>query len=62
MKTIGFKDRQGGPIRLYVNRSKPEQNRHDRIKEALNDLRRTANIVVYLIDGRKVRKLFVRGM
>ena len=62
MKTIGFKDNAGGMINCYFNGSNPTQKRCDRIREALNDLRHTGNITVYLIDGNKVRKLFRKGM
>ena len=62
MKTIGFKDNAGGTINCYFNQSLPTQKRVDRITEALNELRHTGNITVYLIDGRKVRKLFRKGM
>ena len=62
MKTIGFRDVAGGPVRLYENKSKPNQKRHDRVRDALNDLRHTGNIVVYLINGRKYRCLYFKGM
>ena len=60
MKTIGFRDIAGGSIHLYINKGNPEQKRHDRIKEAINDLKHTGNIIVYLINGRKYRRLFIK--
>jgi len=60
MKTIGFQDIAGGSIHCYFNRANPDQKRHDRIKEALNDLRHVGRIRVYLIDGKKIRKLFTK--
>lgn len=62
MKTIAYQDNAGGAIHGYFNRSNPTQNRHQRIIEALQDLKHTGNITVYLIKGRKVRKLFRKGM
>ena len=62
MKTIGYKDKAGGSIYLYKNVSKPDQKRHERIKEALQELRHTGNINIYLIRGRKVRKIGQHAM
>jgi trehalose-6-phosphatase len=62
MKTIGYKDKAGGSIHIYKNASKPDQTRHERIREALKDLKHTGNINIYLINGRKVRKIASKGM
>jgi hypothetical protein len=62
MKTIGYRDNAGGAILCYKSKTNPTQKRHDRIKEALNDLSHTGNITIYLIDGNKVRKLYRKGM
>jgi len=59
MKTIAFKDNAGGSIMGYF---KEGETRHERIKNALADLRRTGNITVYLVKGNKTRKLFRKGM
>lgn len=61
MKTIAYRDIQGGSIHLYINKENPNQKRHDRIREALNDLRHTGRIVVYLVNGNKIRRLFAKG-
>jgi hypothetical protein len=62
MKTIGYRDNAGGSIHLYKNVSKPDQSRHDRIKEALKDLEHTGNITIYLIKGNRMRKIARHGM
>lgn len=62
MKTIGFKDNAGGMTNCYFNKSNPMQPRHERINEALRELKHTGNITIYLINGNKVRKLFRKGM
>lgn len=59
MKTIGYKDNAGGMINCYF---KTGETRHERINNALIDLKHTGNITVYLIDGNKTRKLFRKGM
>lgn len=59
MKTIGFRDISGGPIKLYHN-PKERQTRQQRIKTALKELNHTANVVVYLVDGKKVKRLCVK--
>jgi hypothetical protein len=59
MKTIGFKDNAGGMITAYF---KEGETRHERIINALNDLKHTGNITVYLINGNKIKKLFRNGM
>ena len=58
MKTIGYRDIQGGMIQCYF---KQGQTRHERIKEALKELRHTGRIWVYLINGKKYRKLFYKN-
>jgi hypothetical protein len=57
MKTIAFKDKAGGSLHAYFNAKDPRQPRHDRIKEALEDLKHTGNIIIYLVKGNKVRKI-----
>lgn len=61
MKTIGYRDKAGGSIYLYKNVSRPDQKRHDRVKEALNELRHTGNINIYLIKGNRVRRIAQHG-
>lgn len=66
MKTIGIIDRADGNriIKAYIpkNESVVSQKRIDRIYSALNEIRHTANIDVYLINGSKQRKIFSRGL
>jgi hypothetical protein len=62
MKTVGYRDNAGGLINLYKNVSKPEQKRHDRIKEALTDLQHTGNITIYLIKGNRIKRIARHGM
>jgi hypothetical protein len=62
MKTIGYQDRAGGSIHIYKNVSKPDQKRHERTMEALNELRHTGNINIYLIKGNRIRKIAKHGM
>lgn len=59
MKSIGYKDNAGGMINVYF---KPGETRHERIKNALADLNAMANITIYLINGKKFRKLIRKGM
>ena len=65
MKTIGYLDRtEGKTINAYHN-CKPGfnmQSRIDRILEALEDLKHTGNIEVYLLNGNKQRLLFTKGI
>ena len=70
MKTIGILDRGDGRgiIRAYkLDEGKRKdslfqhgQTRIDRITEALNDIKHTGNIAVYLIQGNRTRFLFNR--
>jgi trehalose-6-phosphatase len=60
MKTIGFRDIAGGSIHLYKDKTNDQQPRHERIQAALQDLKHTGNIIVYLINGRKHRRLFIK--
>jgi len=62
MKTIAYRDNAGGTIQGYFNKFNPTQKRHERIKEALIDLRHTGNITVFLVNGNRIRKLFRKGM
>ncbi|HNA77780.1 MAG TPA: hypothetical protein PLX13_13730 [Saprospiraceae bacterium] len=58
MKTIGYKDKGAGknaPINVFNNKNKPEQKRHDRFKEAWQELRHTGNILIYSINGNKIK-------
>jgi len=57
MKTIGFQDNKGGSIYCYFRKG---QTRFERIKAALNDLKRTGNITIYYVKGNKVRQLFTK--
>lgn len=71
MKTIGIIDRADGNHRMkaYIPQSESvgntiymlSQKRIDRIYDALNEIKHTANIDVYLINGNKQRKIFSRG-
>ena len=54
MKTIAFRDNLGGKLHGYF---KEGQTRHERIKEALKELKHVGNITIYLVDGNKTRKL-----
>jgi hypothetical protein len=58
MKTIAFQDILGGSIHGYF---KEGETRHERIKNALEDLRHTACIKVFLVKGKKLRLLFKKG-
>tara|TARA_R110000868_G_scaffold323712_1_gene584651 strand:+ start:253 stop:441 length:189 start_codon:yes stop_codon:yes gene_type:complete len=60
MKTIGYRDILGGSINCYVNKNNPNQKRWDRFFEALKDLNHTGNIVIYRINGIKVKQLKVK--
>lgn len=57
MKTIAFRDIRGGTIHGYF---KEGQTRHERIKEALAELKHVGCIHVYLVKGNKIRKLFTK--
>lgn len=60
MKSIGYKDiatGNKGIVNLYF---KEGEKRHERIKNALNELKHTGNIAIYLIKGNKIRLLFIR--
>ena len=57
MKTIAFRDNAGGSINGYF---KDGQTRHERISEALKELKHTGNITVFLVKGNKLRKLFTK--
>ena len=59
MKTIAFKDRQGGSIHAYF---KTGQTRWERFYSALEELKRTGNIIIYRVKGKKIKKLKVVGM
>lgn len=54
MKTIAYKDLAGGAMKSYYMEG---QTRHERIKKALDELHHVGNIVIYLIDGNKIRRL-----
>lgn len=55
MKSIAFKDNAGGSTVMYY---KDGETRHERIANALKELKHVGNITVYLVNGRKVRTLF----
>jgi hypothetical protein len=59
MKTILFKDRASGAWYKY---DKPEMKRNDRILSALQELKNVGNVVIYLQNGNKQRKLFVKSL
>lgn len=58
MKTIAFRDIQGGTIHAYF---KEGETRHERIKNALQELKHVGRINVYLVKGRKIKHLFSKG-
>jgi len=58
MKTIAYQDIQGGSLNGYFAKG---ETRHERISNALNDLRHTGRIKVYLINGNKTRLLFTKS-
>ena len=58
MKTIAYRDIQGGSLYGYFCEG---ETRHERIRNALKDLRHMARIRVYLINGNKTRWLFSKG-
>ena len=65
MKTIGYQDLMDFSGRIYLYNPKDKntnlfnnQNHHVRITEGLNDLKSMGNIIIYLIKGRKYRKIF----
>lgn len=57
MKSIAFQDVRGGCIRVY-NPARITKN--DRIKQAFNELRHTTEIKLFLVRGKKIRKIAVR--
>jgi len=61
MKTIGYRERVKC-LKIIHCYFKTGQTRHERINEALKELRHMGNINVYLIKGNKVRYLFSKGM
>lgn len=58
MKTIAFQDIQGGILNGYF---KIGEKRHERIINALKELKHTGRINVFLVDGNKQRLLFSKG-
>ena len=59
MKSIGYMDIvEGKTIRVF--NPKQNINRHERIRMALDELKGMGNIIIYLINGNKYRKLFKR--
>lgn len=57
MKSIAFQDVTGGSIMVF-NPPNKTMNHHERIKEGLKELEHTGMIKVFLIRGKKIRKLF----
>lgn len=55
MKTIAYKDNAGGQIKGYFADG---ETRHQRIQNALKELKHMGNITIYLVNGNKCRKLF----
>lgn len=58
MKTIGYKDKgavNSASLKIYINKNKPRQKRHERFKEAWEKLRHTGNILIYSINGNKIK-------
>jgi len=60
MKTIAYKDLASGTMKVYdypqgINYH--NQKRSERIVAALEDLRHTGNIGIYLIKGNKIRRI-----
>jgi hypothetical protein len=65
MKTIAFKDRTGGPIREYISPKQNDiferENHTTRINRALDELKHTGNINIYLVRGNKIRLILQKG-
>ena len=57
MKTIAYQDIAGGRIRGYFVKG---ETRHERIKNALEDLKPMACIKIYLVKGNKLRLIKVK--
>ena len=66
MKTIAFRDLTGGPMREFVSRQQNDlfarENSRQRIENALRELKHVGNIAVYLVRGRKVRRISIHRM
>jgi len=69
MKTIAIKDLVENKLRYYqhTEETRPQsilfrQKRWSRILEAIKDIKHTGNIAVYLVNGRKTRLLFIKGL
>ena len=65
MKSIGIMDKVEGKIRIYHSTDKTSlfrQKRHERIAEAMEDIRYMGNINIYLINGNKYRLIQSKGM
>ena len=58
MKTIAYQDVIGGTLHGYF---KEGESRHERIQNALKELKHTGRIFVYLIKGNKKRRLFYKS-
>ena len=61
MKTIAYQDRAGGCLHGYFSKDNPRQTRWQRFFKALKDLEHTGNIIIYRINGKKAKKLKVKG-
>ena len=59
MKSIGYIDINDGNKTLNVF-TKQDVKRIDRIMTAIHELKPVGNIAVYLINGRKIRRLFIK--
>ena len=72
MKTIAYKDRAGGGLRIFNPPIEWRQNTLDnpypvpvhlqRIMRGLNELRHTGNINIYLVHGNRIRLIQQKGI
>jgi len=65
MKTIAYRDLAGGGFMRYFEKEDSKtlfrQKKHERIKEALEDLKHTGNVAIYLVSKYKTRFLYKKS-
>ena len=62
MKTIMYYDRGDANKTLYGVKLSWLQKKNDRIIQGMKELEHVGNIVIYLVRGRKFRKIATRGL
>ena len=66
MKNIAYRDRNNlapsGAVKVYGSPAINQRPRWTRFFDALRELRGTGNINVYMVRGRKVRRIFTRSI